>query len=243
MERQRVQLTPAYLLHQRPYGESGAIAEVFSREFGRVGLIARGVRSGRSRRQALLQPFGELLLSWQGRGELATLTAIEPAEDVRWLSGTALISAFYVNELLLRLLRRDDPHPQLYDDYAEVLRRLAGGVDEAFALRVFEKRLLEQLGYGLELEHDAAGEPIDPHGWYRVHPDAGPEPNADPRQGVPGAALLALAGESLDIVRYPRETRRVLQQALAPHLGERPLRSRELYRQFRRAAGGAEGKS
>jgi len=243
MDRQRVQLTPGYLLHQRPYGESGAIVEVFTRDFGRIGLVARGIRSGRSRRQALLQPFGELLLSWQGRGELATLTDVEPAEAARWLSGTALISAFYVNELLLRLLRRDDPHPELYADYRAVVVRLAQGVDEALALRIFEKRLLEQLGYGLQLEHDAAGRPIDADTLYRLHPESDPEPTVDARLGVPGAALLALAHESEEINRYPRETRRLLQEALAPHLGERPLRSRELYRQFRRAGEGAGGNS
>lgn len=236
MDRQRIQLEPAYLLHQRPYGDNSAILEAFSREHGRVGILAKGVRSGRSRRQGMLQPFGELLLSWASRGELATLTGVEPAETPRNLRGTRLVSGLYLNELLMRLLRRDDPHPELYDDYRRALAALAAGEAEAYLLRVFEKRLLEHLGYGLLLEQDLAGAPIDPLVSYRYRLEEGPEPVLPGAGGLllPGAALLALAGESEQIEQHERELRQLTRAALAPHLGQQPLRSRELYRQFSR---------
>lgn len=232
-------LEPAFVLHQRAYGENGAVLEVFSREHGRIGLVARGVRSGRSRRQALLQPFSPVLISWRGRGELSTLADVEPAGRAIRLAGTALISGFYLNELLLRMLRRDDPHPDVFDDYLLALQGLEAAADEAPVLRVFEKRLLDHLGYGLTLAHDAHGQPVQPDGRYLFDPHLGAELALEGSPGtVSGAALLALAREDAAIGRFPAETRRVLHQALAPHLGERPLRSRELYRQFIRKSDG-----
>jgi DNA repair protein RecO (recombination protein O) len=235
MDRQRVHHRHAYLLHQRPYGDTSAIVEAFVREDGRVGLVAKGVRGGRSRRQGVLQPFGELLLSWTSRGELATLTEVEAAETPRMLTGTRLISGFYLNELLMRLLRRDDPHPELYDDYRRALLGLASTASERYVLRIFEKRLLEHLGYGLLLEHDASGAPVDPEAVYRYRPEEGPELTAQPgKSTISGHALLALAQESSELATHERELRGLLREALAPHLGPQPLRSRDLYRQFRR---------
>lgn len=242
MERQRVHLEPAYLLHQRPYRDTSAILEAFTREHGRVGLVAKGVRGGRSRRQGALQPFSELLLSWVGRGELGTLTEAEPARMPLTLAGTRLVSGFYLNELMMRLLRRDDPHPELYDAYRTALMQLAQGVSEGRVLRLFEKRLLEHVGYGLLLEQDIAGEPISPQLSYRYRLDEGPELSHPEAPGLvlPGAALLALAAEGDEMAGHERALRALTRAALAPHLGSQPLRSRELYRQFRRAAEGEE---
>lgn len=233
MEQRRHQLEPGYLLHQRAYGEIDAILDVFTRDHGRLGLVAKGVRSGRSRRAAVLQPFGELLFSWTARGELGSLRAVEAAQTPPVLLGTAMVSGFYLNEILLRLLRRDDPHPGLYDDYRRALQLLAGGADELYVLRVFEKQLLEQVGYGLMLEHDVAGQAIDPQAHYHYLPEAGPQLTAAANgHSMPGRALLALAQESPQIIEHARELRDLLRQALAPHLGNKPLKSRELYRQF-----------
>lgn len=233
MEQWRHQLEPGYLLHQRPYRDADAILDVFSREHGRLGLVARGVRSGRSRRAGVLQPFTELLLSWTMRGDLGSLQEVETAEAPLQLSGTAMISGFYVNELLARLLRREDPHPGLYDDYRQTLLLLAQGADETYVLRVFEKRLLEHLGYGLLLEHDVDGHAIDPQARYAYLPESGPQLAPAAQAGtLPGAALLALAQETPQLVEHGRELRDLLRRALAPHLGDRPLKSRELYRQF-----------
>lgn len=233
MEQHRHQLEPGYLLHQRAYGDADAVLEVFSRDYGRLGLVAKGVRSGRSRRAGVLQPFTELLLSWVAKGELGSLREVEAAQTPPTLTGTAMVSGFYLNEILVRLLRRDDPHPDLYDDYRRALQLLAGGADEIYVLRVFEKQLLGELGYGLTLEHDIEGEPIDPQAHYQYLAEMGPQLAADPTvRTIPGAALLALAEESPRLIEYPRELRDLLRTALAPHLGDRPLKSRELYRQF-----------
>jgi DNA repair protein RecO (recombination protein O) len=240
MDRQRIQLQPAYLLHQRPYGDTGALLEAFSHDYGRVGVIAKGIRSGRSRRQAVLQSFAELLLSWVTRGELATLTDVEALETPRELKGTRLISGFYLNELLIRLLRRDDPHPELFEDYRWAVNGLAAGAEEAPLLRVFEKRLLERLGYGLQLELDILGDAIDPDASYRYRPEEGAELviGQEPAAAVSGRALLALAHESDDLSVHERALRRITRAALAPHLGPQPLRSRELYLQFRHPPSG-----
>lgn len=233
MEQRRHQLERGYLLHQRPYGDRDAVLEVFSREHGRLGLIAKGVRSGRSRRAGMLQPFGELLLSWLAKGELGVLREVEPAQTPLVLSGTALVSGFYLNELLLRLLRRDDPHPELYDDYQRAVQLLAGGAPEDYVLRVFEKQLLANLGYGLILEHDIGGQPIVPDAQYQYLAEMGPQLAPGPGAAtVSGRALLALAEESPQLASHARELRDLLRTALALHLGEQPLKSRELYRQF-----------
>lgn len=226
-------LEPGYLLHQRPYGDNDAVLDVFCRDHGRLGLMAKGVRSGRSRRAGMLQPFSELLLSWTARGELGFLRAVEAARTPLLLSGTAMVSGLYLNELLVRLLRRNDPHPELYDMYSRALLLLAEGVDENFVLRVFEKHLLAELGYGLMLDHDLDNAPIMADRHYDYVPEAGPQLLAAATQrSLPGEALLALAQESPRLVHYARELRQLLRTALAPYLGERPLKSRELYRQF-----------
>lgn len=242
MERRRVQLEPGYLLHRRAYGDTSAILEVFSREHGRIGLIAKGVRGGRSRRAGMLQPFSELLLSWVSRGELGTLTEVEPARTPLDLAGARLVSGFYLNELLMRLLRRDDPHPALYDAYRVAVTGLARGEPEARVLRLFEKRLLEQTGYGLLLDQDTSGRAISAQASYRYRLDEGPELARPDEPGLvlPGAALLALASESEDMALHGRALRALTRAALAPHLGSKPLRSRELYRQFRGAAEGEQ---
>lgn len=234
MEHQgRFQLEPCYLLHQRPYRDADAVLEVFSRNHGRIGLLAKGVRSGRSRRAGMLQPFGELLLSWAAKGELGVLREVEPAQTPPALSGTTMVSGFYINELLMRLLRRDDPHPELYDEYRHSLQLLAGGTDEDYVLRVFEKQLLAEIGYGLMLEHDIDDQPIDPAAHYQYLAEMGPRLTAGATaQTIPGDALIALAEESTRLIRYARELRGLLRGTLAPHLGDQPLKSRELYRQF-----------
>src|SRR5699024_6628069 len=175
MEQRRYQLEPAYLLHQRPYGETDAVLEVFTRTHGRIGLFAKGVRSGRSRRAGVLQPFGELLLSWVSRSELGFLRTVEASQTPFALAGTAMVSGCSLNELLIRLLRRDDPQPDIYQDYSRALQQLAGGAEEDYVLRVFEKRLLAGSGYGLMLEHDAEGEPVQPNLQYEYLPEIGPQ--------------------------------------------------------------------
>jgi DNA repair protein RecO (recombination protein O) len=228
----RSELEPAYVLHRRAYRDTSVLLELLTRDHGRLGAIARGVRGRRSGRAGLLQPFQPLTVSWQARGELATLTGYEADGRPLVLVGRRLISGFYANELLIRLLQREDPHPTLYAAYAELMTALAGGdVPEGVALRRFERDLLAAIGYGLALTHDVSGQPLDPEAWYRYEPEHGPVPVPDTAGTgihVRGASLLGLAA-GLPDPAAERELRVLLRRVLKLYLGDRPLRSRELY--------------
>ena len=231
----RVENAAGYVLHSRPWRETSLIVEAFTREHGRVGLVARGVRRARSRLRGMLLPFHLLLLSWSGRGELPTLTGAEVEGPVRTLRGRALFSGFYLNELLLKLLPRNDAHPDVFDDYRRALAQL--GEDRAldWGLRTFEKRLLGALGYGPTLDRAAdTGAPVSPDRRYRYAPERGPVEAASAEDGpvVSGRTLLALAGGQPDggDERVRAEARRLMRAILAPHLGPRPLGSRALFR-------------
>lgn len=235
----RVALEPAFLLHRRPYRNTSLLLEAFTREHGRVGLVARGAQ--RSRLRSLLQPFAPLLLSWSGRGELATLSGAEEAGPHLPPPPGRLLSAWYINELLLRLLARSDPHPGLFEPYRQVLAALAGGADEQRSLRVFEKRLLAELGYGLLLDADAlTGAPIDPGAEYRYLPERGPVRREAGQGGVAvsGRALLALGREQWDAPELLAEAKRVTRAAIDAQLDGRPLKTRELAAAYRRRPAG-----
>ena len=159
----RVPLHPCFILHQRPYRESSLIVEAFSSEHGRLGIVARGARRSRNTRRALLQPLRKVNLAWTMHRELGTLTDAESADTALPPSGSGTIAAFYINELLIRLLHRHESHPELFDAYELALRELASvQKDSQEVLRLFEKRLLTALGYGLVLDRDViSGEPIE----------------------------------------------------------------------------------
>ena len=158
---------PAFVLHSHPFRETSLVLEVFTRQHGRVALVARGARRPRSALRGLLMGFQPLTLSWFGKHELRTLHSAEWQGGQPQLQGRALLCGFYLNELLLNLMVRDDPHEQLFDYYQHTLQRLAHEKDHAAILRCFEKHLLQELGYALLLEHEAdSGRPIDPSGRY-----------------------------------------------------------------------------
>jgi DNA repair protein RecO (recombination protein O) len=213
------------------------LLEVLTAEYGRLSLVARGARRkarGGSSGSALLQPFIPLLLSFSGRAELKSLTAKEAAGKLHELRGERLFSAMYVNELLVRLLHRHDPHPQLFAAYTEALQALAREDVVDTTLRHFEFKLLDELGYSFDLALDAdSGERVQAHLWYHYIPDLGLVAKvdaADPsRPAYAGADLIAMAGGQFGgSVRVT--AKRLLRQALAGHLGDAPLRSRELFR-------------
>jgi DNA repair protein RecO (recombination protein O) len=238
----RVSMQPGYVLHHRPYRETSALLELVTETHGRVGAIARGARQPASRWRGVLQPFTPLLLSWSGRGELVTLTGAEAASRPLPLAPERLMSAWYANELLLRLLARGDSQRGAFVAYANVLADLAGPGSEARALRLFEKRLLDALGYGLVLTHDAqTSEPVEAGQWYAYRLERGPLRAGVAEGGLvlPGSSLLALAEERLDDEAALADARRVLQAALGLYLGERPLKSREVGRAVRARLGTA----
>lgn len=238
MTRERVALQPAYLLHQHAWRETSRILEIFSRDHGRLGLVARGARRPGSPLHGVLQPFQPLLISWVSGGELGTLSGAESAEaPMPPLRGPALLSAFYLNELLLRLLPRQDPQAPLYAQYIQALARLPA--DPAPALRVFEKHLLAALGYGLNLTHAADdGAPLQAALRYRYDPERGPLPAGvgEMQSSVSGATLLALAGERFEDRETLREARDLLRTIIERQLAGRPLRTRELLSTLGRAA-------
>lgn len=230
----RVSQQPAFLLHRRDYGESSLLLELFSRDFGRLGAVAKGARRSRSAMRALLSPFQPLLLGWAGKGELATLTGAESEVPAFNLAGTALWCGFYINELMLRLVHRHDAHETLFAVYQTALRELQQGIQYEVTLRVFEKRLLQSLGYGLVLERETERQtPIVAEDMYVYLPDQGPVPNlAISESGVcvHGATLLALAQERLADETSLHEAKILLRAVLAQHLGDQPLYTRRLFR-------------
>ena len=229
----RVLLQPAFILHRRPYRNTGLLLEAFGRECGRLGLVARSAVSPRSRLKGLLQPFAPLLLSWRGEGDLATLTGAEEAGRPVSLPPDQVLAGLYVNELLVRLLQRQDPQSGLYDAYENLLAELAVAPGEEPALRRFEKRLLEDLGYGLSLDREAvSGQPIVAEAHYRYVLDQGPVVASRTETGVPitGRGLLALRDGILNDPTVLKEVKRLTRAALAEQLRGRALKTRELYR-------------
>lgn len=228
----RIRLQPAFILHRRPYRETSLLVEAFTRDYGRKGLVARGARRPGSGLRGMLEPFRPLLLSWSGRGELASLNGAEGAGGPP-LEGRTLWSGFYLNELLQRLLARDDPHPDLFRAYASALARLQAGGNQETVLRGFERDLLDELGYGLLLEHEAeGGNPLNPDALYDYHLERGPVPLAPggkARLPVRGRSLLALAADELDDPAVLREIKPLMRATLRLYLGDRPLKSRELF--------------
>ncbi|BCX81524.1 DNA repair protein RecO [Methylomarinovum caldicuralii] len=215
-----------FVLRRRPWRETSLWLEAFTREAGKVALIARGARR-RKRAPIALEPFQPLALRWRGRGEPATLTAAEAAGPPLRLDGTGLYCGFYLNELLSRLLARDDPHPALFDVYLETLKALAGGEVER-PLRRFELRLLGEIGYAPLLDHEVEyARPVVAAARYRYLPDQGPV--ADPAGWLQGRTLLALARDALDDGEVRRQAKRLLRLLLDHRLQGRPLQSRRLF--------------
>lgn len=235
----RVSLQQAYVLHTRAYRDSSLLVELFSREHGRVSMVAKGVKGGARRKSgsagqaALLQPFVPLWCSWSGRSGLKTSTGCEPRGPATALVGRRLYCGLYINELLSRLLHHYDAHEALYDLYEDSLQRLAQEPELDILLRRFEFRLLEELGYGFELTLEGLnGVPVTETGWYVFHQEHGlmavdARPGAD-MPSFSGADLLAISrGEFCAGVR--KTAKRLMRQALAAHLGDKPLKSRELF--------------
>jgi len=233
---QRVQLTRAYLLHQRPFRDSSLIVEVFARDYGRMTVFAHAARGPRSRFTAL-QPFRALLLSWSGRGEAPQLTAAEQAGAGAALPAACLMSAFYLNELLLKLVTRHDPHPQLFDQYQRTLSELGQTGSAEAPLRRFEARLLEFIGYGLNLAAEAdTGSPVRADAYYHFHPGVHGVVIAQPGSvgAIGGAVLQRLAsGGGFDTAAELRQARALMRAALDHCLEGRELNTRTVARSLR----------
>ncbi len=225
----RIEQQPAYVLHARAYRETSLLLECLTRDHGRVGLIARGVRRERARMpRALLQPLIPIRLDWSGRGELATLAQVEAVAPGFALVGDALLCALYLNELVLRLTPRQDALPELFADYAQALARLMQVEGQAWTLRRFERDLLAHLGYGLVLDVEGeSGVPLDPGRDYGYRHEHGPVPWRDARDGVRlrGAALLAFARDEMPASEDLPPLRRLMRAVISTHLNGGELRA------------------
>lgn len=230
----RVTKEPGFVIHTRAYSETSLLVDLFSRHHGRLMVLAKGARRQKSAFRGALLPFRALATGWTGKGEVPVLTLAEPAEPWFQVRGSSLVCGFYCNELVLKLLHRHDAHPRLFDHYAEVMIRLKQHHRHEGILRLFEKRLLTELGYAMSLDREAdRRREIDPAATYRYIPQRGAVPlNDESPGGVPisGAALRALRDEALTDNAALRECKQLMRVMIAQHLGRRPLHSRKLFR-------------
>jgi DNA repair protein RecO (recombination protein O) len=249
-----------YVLHSYPYRETSLILQVWTERHGRFAVVAKGARRPRSAARGVLVPFQPLSLTWFGRAELKTLKAAEPAGAALPLAGASLLSAFYLNELLLKLIHRDDPHERLWGDYDEAVsalrnrsRRAAGvpglvaaepGAGEARAiepvLRRFELAMLRELGYAAELGRDAeTGAAIDPSRAYWYVIERGPVPAEGAAERADAVRLSGLTLVHLDHGRFddPRtagEAKSLMRMLIHHCLNGQELSTRALVRDLQR---------
>ncbi|MBF9001629.1 MULTISPECIES: DNA repair protein RecO [Vibrio] len=226
-------LQRCFVLHRRPYSESSLILDVFSEEYGRMSIMAKGARGKRSNLKGLLQPFTPLLIKWFGKGSMKTLRQAEPISLGIPLSGIMLYSAMYVNELVDRILAPEIPYPELFHDYLQVLSELAQSDNPEPALRRFELALLSSIGYGVDFLHCAGtGEPVDPNMTYRYREQKGFIASVR-RDNLTfmGDELIAISERRFTTKAQLQAAKRFTRIALKPYLGSKPLKSRELFRQ------------
>ncbi len=242
LHKQRQEEQSAFVLHSYPYRETSLVLEVLSREHGRVALVARGARRPRSALRGLLMAFQPLSLSWFGKHELRTLHSAEWQGGQPQLRGTALLCGFYLNELLINLMARDDPHERLFDYYQMTLQRLAHEDNHAATLRCFEKHMLQELGYALLLEQEAGtGQPINPAMRYRYVVERGAMSEKvaaaqDEAQGLPvlGKTLQDMAADDYSDALSAQQSKQLMRLLLNHHLAGKPLHTRELIKDLQK---------
>jgi DNA repair protein RecO (recombination protein O) len=246
-----VTLQEGFVLHTWPYRETSLVVEALSRASGRITLVAKGARRPRSPVRGTLMAFQPLALSWFGKGEMKTLVQAEWQGGQPLLRGESLLCGFYLNELLVRLLAREDPHESLFERYRAVLRQLAAGEPSAPILRAFEKALLRELGYALTLDRDAAsGGPIDPGAFYTYDPERGPLPvdsgnrgdgGADDRHAavrqtadihISGRTLLDIANDDFADPQTLAQAKGLMRTLINHRLDFQPLNSRRIFREL-----------
>ncbi|MEH6469811.1 MAG: DNA repair protein RecO [Halopseudomonas sp.] len=224
----RIDRQLGFVLHSRPYRETSALVDYFSSDYGVVRAVAKGVRSARSRQRHLTQPFQLLELNWRGKSELKTLLQGDLAGPGVLLQGRTLWCGMYLNEITLRLLPQGDPQPKLFAYYQLALQRLTDPQQQEAVLRIYERQLLQQLGLGVDFQRTQAGQLIESKRWYWFDPQQGFEEVMD-QSGYAGANILAIEQDDYRQADVRRVAKRLMRQALAAHLGGRPLHSRELF--------------
>lgn len=238
--RRRTEQEPGFVLHSYPYKETSLIVEAFTRHHGRVGLIARGARRPRSAIRGTLLAFHPLRLSWSASAELGTLIVAEWAGGQAALSGMGLMCGFYMNELLLRLLPREDAHEALFDAYASAVARLGAGSEPGALLRGFELRMLRELGYAPPLDRDAGnGTPVQAEMRYAYLPERGPLALAGPGSNaaqaeftVSGQTLLDMSRDDFTRQETRDEARRLMRRLITARLAGQTLHTSDMLREL-----------
>ena len=236
-DRRRELNRPAFVLHSRPWKETSLVLELFTRSHGRVAAVAKGARRPHSQLRGVLMAFAPLQVTWSGKGELRLLHAAEWQGGIPQLSGVSLLCGFYLNELLMKVLAREDPHERLFDAYQQAIRSLTPGGGHAAALRRFERQLLVELGYAVALVHDAAsGAPLRPDERYRYHPERGAllldRTDGDGPCDVLGKTLIDMARDDYADATTAAESKRLLRHLIHHHLGQPELQTRLLIKEL-----------
>jgi DNA repair protein RecO (recombination protein O) len=228
----RVDAQPAFVLHSYPFKETSLVIELVTRDFGRVGVVARGARRPRSALRGVLLAFQPLLVSWAGKGELHTLVRAEWHGPYQPLKGLGLVCGFYLNELMLKLLPRHDAHEQLFDTYMQTLRALTPQADPATILRAFEKNLLRELGYAVTLDRDEAGQPIAAEERYTYVIERGPIATSADSGGLQllGQTLLDMQSDDYSSAVTQQQSKALMRMLINHYLGDQVLHTRQLLR-------------
>lgn len=221
---------PVFVLHTYPFKETSLVVELFSAQHGRVATVAKGARRPRSAMRGQLQSFQKLTATWSGKNELKNLHGLEWADGLLILQGEALMCGFYLNELLLRLLPREDAHAQLFEYYQATLRNLAKSTHLATDLRRFELKLLQEMGYAVPLTHDVHGAEIVAEAGYVYEAEQGARQVDATKIGVQlrGQTLLDMANDDYSRLQTKQQSKQLMRYLLAHYLGDKPLHTRQL---------------
>ena len=225
-----------FVLHTYPFKETSLVVELFTQQFGRVAVLAKGARRPRSAMRGMLQSFQHLSGTWSGKNELKTLHSLDWNAGLTLLKGEALMCGFYMNELLLRLLPREDAHEVLFVYYTETLNALSriqaehNSTELAIVLRRFELTLLQELGYAIPLLHDENDMPIDADKTYRYEAEYGACELGSTKNGVQlqGKTLLSMAQDDYAQLQTQQQSKQLMRYLLTHYLGDKPLHTRQL---------------
>lgn len=226
---------PVYVLHTYPFKETSLVVELFSQQFGRIAAVAKGARRPHSAMRGMLQSFQILDGAWSGKNELKTLHSLDWSAGLTLLKGEALMCGFYMNELLLRLLPREDAHENLFAYYNETLKNLATDDNLAITLRRFELKLLQEMGYAVPLLIDENDAPIEAAKTYRYEAEYGAYVLGDIKIGMQkngvqlsGKTMLDMSRDDYADVATQNQSKQLMRYLLAHYLGEKPLHTRQL---------------
>ncbi len=229
-ESHRLDNQPVYVLHTYPFKETSLVVELFSKQFGRIAAIAKGARRPRSTMRGMLQSFQLLSGAWSGKNELKTLHSLDWNSGLTLIRGEALMCGFYMNELLLRLLPREDAHETLFEYYTNTMQTLADGSDLATTLRRFELKLLQEMGYAVPLLTDENGQKVEVEKTYRYEAEYGACELTSTRNGVQlsGKTLLDMADDDYSDSFTQSQSKQLMRYLLSHYLGDKPLHTRQL---------------